>query len=290
MGNNAPTPPPITDIWKWLGFHFTKDWREIVKYPIALLAVFIFTIAAAWLLTWHVVVPEKDEQLSTKQGTIDNKQSLIDVLQQKLESKQQEVDDLKSSHTNYYAAVQGNSTNREGRVINNPVGKPEFDVYLNNEYITNGEVFNLNTNGDLFFQIFNVGTEDATNLLLSFFSPFAPTNFVYDKRWNLLRYTDQVAIGHRLYDYYWTCTLAISSGNPIPKQSNANGFDATTFNVLPSLKSVLNPVDEMRKFGLMQESNIAPPSGPSSPARIRVWSSDSVTNEYYIFLKLNYAS
>jgi hypothetical protein len=60
-GNHSPDlqSPPITEPWKWLGFHLTKDWRMIFKYPIALLAIFIFTIAAAWLLTWQVVVPEK---------------------------------------------------------------------------------------------------------------------------------------------------------------------------------------------------------------------------------------
>ncbi len=90
-------PPNITDFGKWLGYHLTKDWRMLAKAPIAFFAVFAFSLAASWLLTWQVVVPEKNEQLSTKQGIIDGKQSQIDYLSKRLDDAQNEVSTFKSA-------------------------------------------------------------------------------------------------------------------------------------------------------------------------------------------------
>ena len=43
----------------------------MLEYPLKSLAIILGSIVAAWLLTWAVVVPEKNEQLATKQGAID---------------------------------------------------------------------------------------------------------------------------------------------------------------------------------------------------------------------------
>ena len=101
---NPEQPPPITEFSKWLGYHFTKDWRNIVKYPIALLAVCVFIIVVAWLITWHVVVPEKNEQLATKQEMIDNKQDRIDFLNKKLDESERDNDKLRSQNEEYASA------------------------------------------------------------------------------------------------------------------------------------------------------------------------------------------
>jgi hypothetical protein len=92
----AEPPPNITEFPKWLGYHLAKDWRLILKAPIAFLAVVLFAVSISWLFIWHVVVPEKNEQLSTKQGVIDGKQSQLDYVTKKLEEAEKENDKLRS--------------------------------------------------------------------------------------------------------------------------------------------------------------------------------------------------
>ena len=90
------TPPVITEPFKWFGYHLTKDWRIMMQAPIAFTGVFVFSLAASWLLTWNVVVPEKDTQLATKQEIIDQKQSDIESLSKRMESAERENDKLRS--------------------------------------------------------------------------------------------------------------------------------------------------------------------------------------------------
>src|SRR4030095_13107239 len=87
-------PPNIVEFGKWLGYHLTRDWRLMFQAPIAFLAVFVFSIAIAWLLTWNVVVPQKNEQITTKQTIIEGKQTQVDYLSKQLETTQRENDKL----------------------------------------------------------------------------------------------------------------------------------------------------------------------------------------------------
>jgi hypothetical protein len=70
--------PNIAEFTKWLAYHATKDWPVLVKAPVAVTSVLLLALFLAWLFIWHVVVPLKDEQLKSKQGTIDQKQATID--------------------------------------------------------------------------------------------------------------------------------------------------------------------------------------------------------------------
>lgn len=76
----------------------------MAKAPIAFLAVFVFSLVAAWLLTWQAVVPEKNEQVNTKQGIIDRKQSDIDSLSKQLEAANRENDKLRNVNAQYQSA------------------------------------------------------------------------------------------------------------------------------------------------------------------------------------------
>lgn len=62
----------------------------MAKAPIAFLAVFVFSLVVAWLLTWKVVVPAMQVQIDTKQGIIERKQSDIDSLSKQLEDANRE--------------------------------------------------------------------------------------------------------------------------------------------------------------------------------------------------------
>jgi hypothetical protein len=104
MSDEFSKPPPFTDFGKWLGFHLAKDWRKMLDCPIAFLAVISFTIFLAWLLVWKVVVPEKNEQLASKQAIIERKQSDIDSLSKQLESFRQE--DHKITETSKQGVLQ----------------------------------------------------------------------------------------------------------------------------------------------------------------------------------------
>jgi len=68
----------------------------MAKAPIAFLAVFVFSLIVAWLLTWKVVVPAMQVQLDTKQGIIERKQSDIDSLSKQLDSANRENERLSS--------------------------------------------------------------------------------------------------------------------------------------------------------------------------------------------------
>jgi F0F1-type ATP synthase membrane subunit b/b' len=88
--NTPEAAPNFTEPIKWLSYHLSKDWRMMAKAPIAFLAVLIFSIIIAWLFTWQVVVPEKNEQLNTRQEIINQKQSDIDSLSKQLELASEE--------------------------------------------------------------------------------------------------------------------------------------------------------------------------------------------------------
>ena len=87
-------PPNLAEPGKWLGYHPAKDWRLMTKPPMAFFAVFVFSIFIAWLATWQVVIPQKNEQLNTKQIIIDGKQSQIDFISKRLEDTQRENEKL----------------------------------------------------------------------------------------------------------------------------------------------------------------------------------------------------
>jgi predicted RNase H-like nuclease (RuvC/YqgF family) len=76
----------------------------MAKAPIAFLAVLVFSLAASWLLTWQVVVPEKDQQLLTKQDNIDGKQTQIDFLNTKLDAANRDNEKLRSDNANLQEA------------------------------------------------------------------------------------------------------------------------------------------------------------------------------------------
>ena len=91
------SPPNIAEFGKWLGYHLTKDWRLMLKAPIAFGSVVLFAVGLAWILTWKVVVPEKNEQLSTKQ-------SQIDFQIKKLDATDKENDHLRNELASYQAS------------------------------------------------------------------------------------------------------------------------------------------------------------------------------------------
>ena len=82
-------PPNIAEFGKWLGYHLVKDWRMLIKAPIAFFAVLVFSISLAWLFTWQAVVPQKNEQLATMREQ-------NDYLTKKLEGSEKEADQLRS--------------------------------------------------------------------------------------------------------------------------------------------------------------------------------------------------
>jgi cell division protein FtsL len=57
-------------------------------------SVINFSLAAAWLLTWQAIVPEKNEQLNTKQGIIESKQDQIDRLTKERDHAENEIEGL----------------------------------------------------------------------------------------------------------------------------------------------------------------------------------------------------
>jgi hypothetical protein len=82
-------PPNIVEFGKWLGYHLSKDWRMLMKAPIAFLAVLLIAIGIAWIFIWQVVVPMKNEQLTTKQGQ-------VEYLTKKLEESEKDGERLKN--------------------------------------------------------------------------------------------------------------------------------------------------------------------------------------------------
>jgi hypothetical protein len=94
---NKSSPPNFTDFWAWLGYHLTKDWLLMTKAPIAFFAVLVFSLAASWLLTWQAVVPEKNEQLNTKQIHIDYLSKQLDEAQRENEKLQSKVSTFEST-------------------------------------------------------------------------------------------------------------------------------------------------------------------------------------------------
>ena len=76
----------------------------IIKYPIALSAVITVSIFLCWLFIWQVVVPEKNEQISTKQGIIEGKQTQIDFLNTKLDASLKENEKLRNENALFQSA------------------------------------------------------------------------------------------------------------------------------------------------------------------------------------------
>jgi hypothetical protein len=89
----------------------------MAKAPIAFLAVFVFSVTVAWLLTWKVVVPAMQVQIDTKQGIIDRKQSDVDSLKGQLDSANRENDKLRNENAAYEAAHADKSSPLKDRAI-----------------------------------------------------------------------------------------------------------------------------------------------------------------------------
>lgn len=279
----ADTPPQITDFLQWLVFHLKRDWIMFIKYPVAAFAVCAITLFLCWLLVWQVVVPEKDQQLQTRQDTIENKQSLIDILQTKLQSEEAENANLKNPSTNYYTIPQ-NYTNTlpSSGIISK--SQPEFDLYLNRQYVTNGIVLNLPSDGSLFFEVYNTGTQFATNLTFKFFAPFDPTNFIYDAHWLVDTFSQPIPINHKMYDLSKAFEIQMIAQNAVDWHPMRNGFDLTTFNIITNCELVLDPIERLQQFGKILDTNIRVPVGYYFPIYVEVGSIGSETNGYCIFL------
>lgn len=105
-----PQPPNIGEPLKWFGYHLTKDWHLMTKAPIAFLAVLLLSLLLARLYIWDSVIPEKDEQLKTKQ-------SQIDFLTKKLEASDKDTDRLRAENAAYRAGHDDKSLPLKKRVL-----------------------------------------------------------------------------------------------------------------------------------------------------------------------------
>jgi len=74
-------PPPFSELPKWFVYHLKKDWPIMKTAPLGLTAFTGLIMLVAWLFIWKVVVPEKNEQLASKQAVIDAKEATIQQLQ-----------------------------------------------------------------------------------------------------------------------------------------------------------------------------------------------------------------
>src|SRR5438128_1564394 len=79
--NGDSEEPSVFPLHSWFVYHFKRDWPIMKKAPLGLAAFTGLILIAAWFFIWHVIVPEKNEQLSSKQDTIQAKEATIQQLQ-----------------------------------------------------------------------------------------------------------------------------------------------------------------------------------------------------------------
>lgn len=164
------------------------------------------------------------------------------------------------------------------------VNRPAFDLYLNKQYLTNGSVVTLEPDRKLFFMVYNVGGEFATNLFFDFFAPFDRSNFIYDTHWKIQDY-HPIPINHKMYSRAGTTGLLLPAQQPLSNVSPNNAFDVTAFSIAPSFIPIKNPVEKMEQFGMMLDSSLESPRGDFMPVWVQISSIGSLTNQCYIFLK-----
>ena len=263
--------------------HFRTEGRVIKQAPFAfascvLICAFGIFCGVVALEEWHYT-----GTISEKDATIEQEGATITRLSNDLGDAKQENENLQNSHTNYFVAAQSNTNAIFATQI---IGKPMFDLYLNGEYITNGIIIPLGEERSLFFEIYNVGGEPATNLTFVFFSPFNQTNFIFDNHWMMLGFAQPFPIKHKMYDLSRALDMEIISQNPDPSENLHNGFNVTAFKIAPSLQPVSNPIEKLQQFGQQLDCNLPEPKGSYIPVAVGIYSADSETNTYCIFLQL----
>lgn len=151
-------------------------------------------------------------------------------------------------------------------------GKPKFELYLNQRPITTTGVFDMD-NRTLNFEVQNVGDETATNLNLSFFAPFDPTNFIWSNGfWNeyippqpvLLKTLSLWGISDFIGTQKW--------------------FTSPPISINPNLAPVANPIELMIMGRKLRDTTLHDPTRRTIPILISIWSNNSETNNYCLLL------
>ena len=251
----------------------------MLKSPSFYIAVGIVAIGIFFIEQWHYA-----GTISEMGATITQKDATITTISEERNEANIEIGNLRNSHTNYYAEAQAQTNAMPSLSTKN--SRPKFDLYLNSEFVTNDIAITLGRDRRLYFEIYDVGTEDGTNVNLTVFFPFDKTNFIVDGHWAGLYFTQPIPINHKMYDMSGSFYMQLTSINPLTWVAQNNGFDVTAFNIAPTLQPVSFPIKKMQEFGMMLDSNSSEPVGSFVPMRVTTSSSNSSeTNEYYIFLK-----
>lgn len=169
----------------------------------------------------------------------------------------------------------------EYRLQHAPPKQPEFELYLNHKLVSNASIIGLKTSRKVFFQVRNIGDENASGLIINFSSPLDATNLIMDPRWLHVSEGQTVSNGeiHVLRGFnMWrlSCSDTILT-NEI--------FSLTAFSITPTSPHPSFTVGQLKDFGFMGIGMTDFPSStpiPFLPATVSIYSPESTSPRVYV--------
>ena len=178
---------------------------------------------------------EKDaeiQKLTTEKVAAENQLTFLHALPEYVVSLYSNLANIALSQPTNYQQIAFVATALSNALQSIETGRPQFELSLNGQPVTNGALFLLPKSRNVYFKAANVAGITADKLTINFGSPISLTNLVIDSRWKPGAGLWSKEGGVEKY-LPWTL-IHTAADDPV---AVASGFTATSFNISTNVTS-----------------------------------------------------